>query len=104
MLIKRNSEEFHAVRDFVNEHVDDAGRKKKIRLYSLKPSEPLKNRVLINVSIIYDLEFEVLLFNLLDTKHKLFRSEKSGVYYFKTSSKSKFIELPFEIKGMKRTF
>lgn len=99
MQIKRNSPEFRAVRDFINDHVDDAGRKKKIRLYSLKPSEALKNRILIRSSIIYDLQFEVLLFNLLDAKHKLFRNEKSGLYYFKSSAESKFIELPFEIIG-----
>jgi hypothetical protein len=98
-LIKRNSEEFKAVRDFISEHEEAKDRKKKIRLYSLKPSDELDERTLISSAVIYDLEFEVLQFNLLDAKHKLFKDPKTGLYYFKSSSGSKYIELPFEIKA-----
>lgn len=102
VLLKRNSEDFKKVRDFVNDCEGDKNIMKKLKLYSLKPYEGLEKRVLLHrdkkeEAMIFDMEFEVLKFNLLDAKHKLFLDEKTGLYYFKTSSQSKYIELPFEI-------
>jgi hypothetical protein len=98
--VKRNSAEFKAVREFVNDHPGGSA----IRIYSIKPYEQLKDRVLLkrkssDDKVVYDLELDQLRFNLLDRKRKLFRDPESGIYFFKSSGRSKFIELPFEVRG-----
>jgi hypothetical protein len=100
--VKRNSAEFKSIREFVNDHPDGHA----IKLYSLKPYEQLKDRVLLkrkssDDKVIYELELDQLRFNLLDPKRKLFRDDGTGIYFFKESAKSKFIEVPFELKGLK---
>ncbi|MDF2436934.1 MAG: hypothetical protein K0Q95_1310 [Bacteroidota bacterium] len=106
MIVKRNSSEFKAVRDFVNEFVNDHSKMKYLKLFSLKPYEKLEKRILLHrnkkeEAVVFDLELEALQFNLLDAGHKLFKDEKSGLYYFKSSSASSSIEVPFQItKGL----
>jgi hypothetical protein len=104
MLIKRNSEEFKKLREIIEAHKKDPFRMKWIRMYSLKPSADLKERVLLNSAknggdIIYSMQLDTVLFNFLDAKHKLFKDENTGIYYFKPSSKSDFIESPFDLAG-----
>jgi hypothetical protein len=103
MIIKRNSAEFKSVRDFVNDAAESRNRRKLVKIYSLKPSEDLSKKKIIPASgasneVIYELAFDNLLFNLLDAKHKLCKD--GDIYYFKSSEKSGFIELPFKISNM----
>ncbi|HEX8516897.1 MAG TPA: hypothetical protein VF868_11905 [Bacteroidia bacterium] len=102
--MKKNSAEFKAVRELVNDYQDNKNRKKFIRMYSLKPAEPLENKILLGKpatggEMLYDINYDTVVFNLLDAKHKLFRDESSGIYYFKPSSKSNFKESPFDFTG-----
>jgi len=99
-LIKRNSKEFKKLRDDLDEILDDPKKLKKLKLFSLKPYQSVDERIALRLTnkqekVIYDLQLDALKFNLLDSKHKLFREGK--LYFFKSSSKSEYVEVPFEI-------
>ncbi|MBA3663228.1 MAG: hypothetical protein H0W61_03345 [Bacteroidetes bacterium] len=102
--IKRNSREFKVVKELLVDYAESATRKKVIKLYALKPYQSLEERILINdlkkdVAILYDLSYESILEYIRDRSKKLFREDKVALYYFKSSSKSKWIEYPFELTG-----
>jgi len=102
--IKRNTTEFKAVKEAIDDYANKKTRKKYIRLYSLKPSMTVDEKVLINdlkenVDVIYDLNYEQIADYLRDRTKKLFRDPKSPFYVFKTSAKSKWMEFPFEFTG-----
>jgi hypothetical protein len=96
-MVRRNSAEFKSVRDLINDNAENKARRRSIKLFSLKPYEPLSKKIRISDTVMYDLSYNTLLFNLLDTSHKLFRDEDKGTYFFKSSESSEFIELPFEL-------
>lgn len=101
--IKRNSREFKEVKKLIEEYESKNMRKRLIMLYSLKPSEDLSAKVLLNksksASVFFDLTYHALLEYFNDSKKKLFRQGNKPLYYFKNSALSKFIEMPFELKG-----
>jgi hypothetical protein len=103
MQIKRNSAEFRKVRNYILEHHNSSTGTKAITLYAIKPYEHLTDRVLLRhrtkeERMIYDLALEQLIFNITDARHKLFRDETTGIYFFKVSAKSTQTEVPFELR------
>ena len=107
-LIKRNTTEFREVRDILEEYAEKPSRKKLILLYALKPSEKLKDKVLINglaenADTLYDMYYDSLLGQFADKAQKLYREEKEPLYYFRGSPESDWLRLPFEFKGKLRT-
>jgi len=102
--VKRNSREFKDVKDLIVKYVTKSTRKKLIMLYAIKPAQSLSEKILINTDknaeAFYDLTYDLLLNYLDDTRKKLFRKKHNEpFYYFKTTTKSKYIELPFEFTG-----
>ena len=98
--IKRNSTEFKQVKEFIEDESEKPVRKRLVKLYALKPSDDLDEKVLLNEVkenglVIYDLAYESLRDYFRDKTKKLFREEK-GLYYFKSSAVSKWKEVPFE--------
>jgi hypothetical protein len=100
-IIKRNSREFKDVKKLLKKHRKDPLRKKLIVLYSVRPAEELKDRVPLTreQSAFYDLSYDALLDHLENDKKKLFREGNEPLYFFKSSSASPYIELPFEFRG-----
>jgi hypothetical protein len=101
-LVKRASPEFQRIQAFLEKNVNRSGRFRSVKLFSVKPYQALGEKELINTTsangkIIYDLTFESLLQLLKDKRKKLFK-EKAGFYFFKSSSRSRYIEQPFQIK------
>lgn len=106
--IKRNSTEFKDVKKILDKHARLASRKKLILLYTLKPYETIKDKVLLNEqkkesTVLYDMSYRIILEYFNDNTKKLFREGKEALYYFKSSGKSKWIELPFEFTGKLKT-
>ncbi|MDF2453727.1 MAG: hypothetical protein K0S26_3231 [Bacteroidota bacterium] len=104
ILIKRNTPEFKEVKNLVSEYTDSSSAKKYILLYSMKPYQELKEKILLNTvkkdgAILYSLAYDSLREYICSNTKKLFREEKESIYYFKTSSASASIELPFAFAG-----
>lgn len=101
--VKRNSKEFKEIKEIISDYREVSGRKRWILLYSLKPYHALKDAVLINkqkeASVLYELAFDSLHDYFLTRTEKLYRDEKSGIYYFKRNPRSKWMEAPFSFKG-----
>src|SRR4051812_22258628 len=101
--VKRNSKEFKTVKEIMDDYEDHPRRMKTIKLYSLKSTNDLEKKILINdaenATVIYDLDYGSIMAYLRDRSKKLFRNEKETLYYFKDSSKSKYPEFPFELVG-----
>jgi hypothetical protein len=107
-LIKRNSREFLDVKKLIEEYADKPSRKKLILLYSLKPAQKLKDRILINSlaensDTLYEMHYGSLLDYFSDKAQKLYREDKEALYYFKNSPASTWLQLPFEFKGKLKT-
>ena len=105
--VRRNTGEFATVASLLREYHDSPARKKLIRLFALKPSQTLEERVLVNRipqngTVLYNMSYESILQYLEDRTHKLFREDNKALYYFKTSSKSDWIKFPFEFTGSLR--
>lgn len=104
LQIKRNSKEFKEVREIVGDYEEVSGRKRWILLYALKPYQTLSDRILLNqrkqnAEVLYNLAYNSLLDYFRDHTKKLFRDERTGVYYFKSNAHSKWMEVPFELTG-----
>lgn len=96
--IKRNSAEFKKVKDIFLHYAEKPSRKKSIKLYALRPYEELSEKILINSAAVYNITYDTVLdYMTLNRSKKLFREEKSGVYYFKSGSKSRWTEFPFKL-------
>lgn len=105
--IRRNTTEFTTVAALLNEYAGSSHRKKLVRLYALKPYQPIADRVLINSlrknsAVLYNLSYESIIQYLEDRTHKLFRENDRPLYYFKTSASSDWIKFPFEFTGSLR--
>jgi hypothetical protein len=106
--IKRNSTEFKDVEKLVRDYEKKPSRKKLIRLYALRPTESLDEKVLVNNrksdgDVLYDLNYSSILEHFSDRSHKLYRAGRKPLYYFKTSAKSSWCKLPFEFTGKLKT-
>jgi hypothetical protein len=102
--IKRNSREFKDVKSLIEEYAESKSVKKFIRLYAIKPHQKLEEAVLLNElkkdrDALYNLYYASLMDHLSNTAKKLFRDKEAPFYYFKSSAKSRFKELPFEFTG-----
>ena len=102
--VRRNTHEFAAVATALQDHRHSSTRRKVIRLYALKPSQALDEKVLINklpknAAVLYDMSYDSILQYLEDRSHKLFREGDKPLYYFKTSASSDWIKFPFEFTG-----
>ncbi|MEO6305783.1 MAG: hypothetical protein ABIP51_21720, partial [Bacteroidia bacterium] len=95
LQIKRNSKEFKEVQEIISDYAEVSGRKRWILLYALKPHQTLSARILLNTrkqdsEVLYKLAYDSLTDYFKDRSKKLFRDQKTGVYYFKTNAASKW--------------
>jgi hypothetical protein len=103
-LIKRNSREFKEIKSIVSDYEDIGGRRRWIRLYSIKPYHTLKEAVLLNeqgenTEALYNLAYDSLHDYLFNRSEKLYKDEDTGLYFFKRSPQSKWLEMPFSFTG-----
>ncbi|MCE3225686.1 MAG: hypothetical protein K0S32_237 [Bacteroidetes bacterium] len=108
IAVKRNSDEFKAIRKLISSYKNKPARMRSILLYNLKPYHSLKDVVELNSQkknalVLYDLAYNSLeeYFDL--PSKKLFRDEDEDIYYFKSSARSRWMELPFNFKGKLKT-
>jgi hypothetical protein len=110
IAIKRNSTEFKQLRRAFEEYSKKPSRKKLIRLYALKPSETLDEKILLNTlkkdgEILYEMSYNSILEYFMNPSEKLYREEKEPLYYFKSSPRDSWIKFPFELAGkLKKEF
>ena len=102
--VRRNSEEFGKVAALLYDYKNAPDRKKLIKLYALKPSDKLGDRILINklkenATTLYNMSYESILQYLEDKSQKLYRESSEALYYFKSSASSQWIKFPFEFTG-----
>ena len=103
-LVKRNTREFKVIKSIISDHMEIPGRRRWIRLYSLKPYHGLKDAILLNnqkenPGVLYDLAYDSLHDYIFTRSEKLYKDEDLGFYYFKRSPASKWIEMPFSFAG-----
>jgi hypothetical protein len=103
-LVKRNTKEFKEIKGIISDYTEAPGRRRSIRLYSLKPYHGLKDAILLNdqkqdAGVLYDLAYDSLHDYIFTRSEKLYRDEDLGLYYFKRSPASKWIEMPFSFTG-----
>jgi hypothetical protein len=103
-LVKRNTKEFKEIKSIIGDYMEVTGRRRSILLYSLKPYHSLKEAVLLNnqkenSGVLYDPAYDSLHDYIFTRSEKLYRDEDSGLYYFKRSPASKWIEMPFSFTG-----
>jgi hypothetical protein len=104
ILIKRHTAEFKAIKTMITDYVDVPLRKRWILIYTQRSYSKLENKILLNTvkkdsDILYSLAYDSLHEYMHSKNKKLFREEKGNIYYFKSSSLSKMIEMPFEFAG-----
>ncbi|MES2516067.1 MAG: hypothetical protein V4580_18070 [Bacteroidota bacterium] len=105
ILVKRNTAEFKEIKNLISEYIDLPARKKLILIYSLKSYSKPDSKILLNTikkegDVLYSLAYESLQEYMHAGSKKLFREEKTNLYYFKSNSTTQAIELPFELKGI----
>lgn len=104
ILIKKNTNEFKELKHLLLEYADIPGRKRWVHLYALKPYQTLSHKILLNTrkkdgETLYAMAYDSLKDYLYNATKRLFYEEKTGLYFFKSSVESKWIESPFELKG-----
>jgi hypothetical protein len=104
ILVKRNSSEFKQVKSLLEDYQGKPSRKKLVLLYALKPTEPLSEKILINklkenAAVLYDMAYTSLLDCFNDRRYRLFRLGRTALYCFRTSAKSDWLQMPFELAG-----
>ena len=101
MLIPRNTKEFKAVRDIVEEVNENPRKKRSIKVYVVRPGQSLVHRVDVSKlkedrDVIYNLTFDSVVESLRNQNYKLHRSEEiKGLYYFHTTSDDRWDRNPF---------
>jgi hypothetical protein len=102
--IRRNTREFRMLRDAFDDYATKPSRTRSIILYSLRPGQPLSARVPLDnkrdpSNVLYNMQYESVQEYFRDRNKKLYWRRGTGLFYFKPTASSTWIELPFEIKG-----
>lgn len=103
MIIRRNTKEYKTIRNAVQRLESKSSRRKRIKLYLVKPGQRLKDRILLGgkqdpEGLFFDLNYTKLIESFEDRERTLHKSEEENNFYFFTSVRQKdFPETIFEI-------